>query len=293
MAFGERLGILVCAAFFVVPVIPATGSTIYSNAGNIVGAEQKCRVKENESLWEIAREFDIGINEISDANPGIDPIIPEAGTIVRIPTEWILPEVPIRRGIVINIPEFRLYYFPPDDPGKVLTFPVGVGDEGKDTPTGVYTVIEKIVNPAWYVPESIRKEKPELPKVVPPGPHNPMGSHALRLSLGTVLIHGTDRPWGIGTRSSHGCLRLYPEDIVRLFDLVRKGTRVTIVNQPVKVASQGGKVYVEVHRYEDTYYYNQIEQLLGDKGLLERVDFTKLDQALEEMSGMPVDITRQ
>jgi L,D-transpeptidase ErfK/SrfK len=210
---------------------------------------------------------------------------------VQIPTKWILPDVPIKKGIVINIPEYRLYFFPPEDPGEVTTFPVGVGDEGKDTPVGSYTVIEKIVNPPWYVPESVRRERPELPKIVPPGPDNPMGSRALRLSLKTMLIHGTDRPWGIGTRSSHGCIRLYEEDIVRLFSMVRRGTKVTIVNQPVKVAQKDGKVYVEVHRYEETDYLGRALRILGDKGLLERVDLTKLGQAVEAKSGVPVEVT--
>jgi len=292
MDFAERLAIAVCAAYLVLPVISAIGSPIYTDAHGIIGTEQRCEVKDNESLWEIARKFDIGINEISHANPGVDPIIPETGSIVRIPSKWILPDVPVRRGIVINIPEFRLYYFPSEDPGKVMTFPVGVGDEGKNTPVGSYSVIEKIVNPAWYVPESIRREKPELPRVVPPGPDNPMGSHALRLSLKTVLIHGTDRPWGIGTRSSHGCLRLYPEDIVLLFSMVRKGTKVTIVNQPIKVALRDGKVYMEVHRYEEIDYAGLAVRLLGNRGLLEMVDFIKLGRELEAMSGMPVDITQ-
>jgi L,D-transpeptidase ErfK/SrfK len=200
--------------------------------------------------------------------------------------------VPVTSGIVINLPEFRLYVFPSDNPGTVSTFPIGVGDLGKDTPVGTYTIIEKIINPPWVVPESIRKEKPELPKVVPPGPDNPMGSHALRLSLGTVLIHGTDRPWGIGLRSSHGCLRLYPEDIVRLFKIVNLGTRVTIVNQPVKIAVKDEKVFVEVHKYEYKDYQGQAIKLLRGKKLLAKVDMPKLTRALKEMKGLPVDITR-
>jgi len=117
--------------------------------------------------------------------------------------------------------------------------PIGIGDQGKETPVGTFTIIEKIIKPAWYVPESIRKEEPDLPAVVPPGPDNPMGSHALRLSNPTLLIHGTNRPWGIGMRSSHGCIRLYQEDISVLFGMVKRGTPVTIVDQPVKAAAGG------------------------------------------------------
>ncbi|HEX9023993.1 MAG TPA: L,D-transpeptidase family protein, partial [Geobacteraceae bacterium] len=200
----------ILAAAFCLLMPAAADSADYPYRGEMIGAEQQYRVKENESLWEIARRFDVGINEIGNANPALDPIIPPTGAAVDIPTAWILPDLLQYDGIVINIPEFRLFYFPQENRGGVLTFPVGIGDEGKDTPVGNYRVVEKIVSPAWYVPESIRREKPELPRVVPPGPDNPMGSHALRLSERTILIHGTDRPWGIGTRSSHGCLRLFP-----------------------------------------------------------------------------------
>ncbi len=293
MVHAKPAAVLLFVAFLLLPAIPAAASAFNADADGIIGAEQKCEVKEDESLWEIARKFDIGINGISHANPGVDPFIPKKGTVVRIPSEWILPDLSERNGIVINIPEFRLYYFPPKEPDKVVTFPVGVGDEGKNTPLGSYTVIEKIVNPPWNVPESIRKERPELPAVVPPGPDNPMGSRAIRLSKRTLLIHGTDRPWGIGTRSSHGCIRLFPEDIVNLYDMVKRGTRVVIVNQPVKVAVRGGKVYIEVHQYEDVDHAGLVLRIFVNKGLLERVDMAKLNLALKEKSGMPVEVTWQ
>jgi len=282
----------ICYAFLLLLLMTTCPASASPYADDIISANQDYTVNENESLLEIARKFDLGTNEIVNANPGVDAFIPGFGSIVRIPTIWILPEVPATAGIVINLPEFRLYVFPSDNPGTVLTFPIGIGDFGKDTPVGNFTIIEKIMNPAWVVPESIRKEKPELPKVVPPGPDNPMGSHALRLSLGTVLIHGTDRPWGIGLRSSHGCLRLYPEDIVRLFKIVNLGTRVSIVNQPVKIAVKDDKVFVEVHKYEDNNYQGQAIKLLKGKKLLAKVDMTKLNRALIEMKGLPVDITR-
>jgi L,D-transpeptidase ErfK/SrfK len=149
-----------------------------------------------------------------------------------------------------------------------------------------------MTNPAWHVPESIRSESAGLPKVVPPGPDNPMGSHALRLSLATILIHGTNRPWGIGRRSSHGCLRLYPEDIVKLFELVPTGVRVTIVNQPIKVGARGGQVFVEAHRYDSEECSVSVAMhLLADKHLLAGTDFSKLQRAIEELKGVPVDIT--
>lgn len=279
-------------SFFLVFAALDLGFAPLPYANDIIGVVQKYKVEKNESLLEIARKFDIGMNGIIDANPGVDPIIPETGREVEIPTAWILPDVPSGTGIVINIPEYRLFFFTPGNAGDVLTFPISVGDQDRDTPTGTYKIIEKIVNPAWHVPESIRKERPELPRIVPPGPDNPLGSHAMRLSLRNILIHGTDRPWGIGTRSSHGCLRLYSEDIVRLFEVVPLGTRVTIVNQPLKVAHKQDKVFVEAHRYKDEVDIYSALRILAVKNLLERVDTDKLIDALNKMKGIPVDITR-
>jgi L,D-transpeptidase ErfK/SrfK len=267
-------------------------ANLYLHSSHIIGTACRYKVKKNETLLEIARIFGLGYNSIVDANPGIDPFIPPPGSDISIPTAWVLPDAPIRKSIVINLPELRLYYFPGRHSDSVTTFPLGVGDEGKDTPLGKYTVIKRIVAPAWHVPESIRKKNTVLPKIVPPGPDNPMGSHALRLSRGAILIHGTDKPWGIGRRSSHGCLRLYPEDIVKLFPLVSIGTPVIIVNQPVKAALRGGKVFLEVHRYEGVDYINQARKVLNSKKLLNRIDDGKLKRALLEKTGLPVDITK-
>ena len=140
----------------------------------------------------------------------------------------------------------RLYQFP-RAAGAPMMFPVGVGSEGWTTPVGTFSVIQKQVNPRWYPPASIRREEPDLPAMVPPGPDNPLGTHALRLSKGSILIHGTDKPFGVGRKASHGCLRLYPEDIPLLFERVPVGTQVTIVREPVKVGVRAGRVYVEVH----------------------------------------------
>lgn len=271
---------------------PAFSAGTLPYAGGFIGELQQYKVRDNESLVEIARKFDLGFNSIVAANPGVDPIVPKIGTLITIPSAWILPDVPTRPAIVINIPEFRLYYFPKKTTGKILTFPLGIGDEGKDTPTGTFTVIEKIPNPTWHVPNSIRAQKAGLPKVVPPGPNNPMGSHALRLSLSSVLIHGTNRPWGIGRRSSHGCLRLYPEDIVRLYQLIPKGMRVIIVNKPVKIGTKGKRVFVEVHKYAgEEVNVGQVMHLLADRNLVGKIDFAKLISAVDEKKGMPMDIT--
>lgn len=261
--------------------------------GTIIGRQRTYLIKPDESLLEIARRNDIGIEAISAANPGVDPFIPDPGSLILLPTEWILPEASIRKGIVVNIAEMRLFVFSHDHPQTVTTFPIGIGDEGKETPAGTFTVIEKIRDPAWYVPESIRLERPELPAVVPPGPDNPLGSHALRLSKPTVLIHGTNRPWGIGARVSHGCIRLYQEDISLLFGMIRRGTRVSIVDQPVKVAAKGNRIYLQVHDYEDGRdLYREALKVLEAKNLASRVDLEKTQKACRERTGLLVDVSR-
>jgi L,D-transpeptidase ErfK/SrfK len=289
-----RVALIICALSIATVLSPAANLPHKDEIlkDEILGELQQYRVRENESLVEIARRFDLGYNAIVAANPGVDPFIPQAGTLIAIPTAWILPDVSARPAIVVNLPEYRLYYLPKRSSGEVVTFPLGIGDEGTDTPLGNYTVTEKIAGPAWHVPESIRAKERHLPKVVPPGPDNPLGSHALRLSRASVLIHGTNRPWGIGRRSSHGCLRLYPEDIVRLYRLISEGMRVIIVNQPIKVSGKGLRVIVEVHPYEpEESSVGQVMQMLADKELLGMADFTKLIRAIEEKRGVPVDVT--
>jgi L,D-transpeptidase ErfK/SrfK len=263
----------------------------YAADSDVVGNLYRHTVKKGESLIEIARMFDLGYNEIMGANPDVDPFLPPVGLSVRIPMTWIVPDVPDRKGIVINIAEMRLYFFLGKDTNLMTTFPIGVGDEGKETPLGQFRIIQKIVNPAWYPPKSIREERPEVPRVVPPGPDNPLGTHALRLSMPSVLIHGTNKPWAVGRRATHGCLRLYPEDIPRLFRLVNKGERVTIVRQPVKVGVRQNRVFMEVHNDGNIYYLREAVKALGRKGLLGRIDRDKMMRALKEKSGIPVDIT--
>jgi len=267
----------------------------YTKNNTVVGSLKGYIVKNDESLIEIARKFKLGYNEIADANPDIDPFVPGNGTSVAIPSFWILPDVKSYEGIVINLSEMRLYYFFKRRSSKlVATFPVGIGSEGNDTPTGEFKIVEKIVKPRWRVPESIRKEKPNLPAVVPSGPDNPLGSHALRLSLGSYLIHGTNRPWGVGRRASHGCIRLYPEDIPKLFKLAPNGVRVTIVRQPVKVGVKNNKVFIEVHKddYHKKLKYSEMAvKLLKRENLLEGVDTEKLNAAIKGKKGVPVEIS--
>jgi L,D-transpeptidase ErfK/SrfK len=282
--------------FFLPGFAAGAEAYLYDKKHEVIGQIGRYTVKANESLYEVARTYKTGFNKIVAANPSIDPYVPGEGTSLILPTSVILPDTARMPGIVINLSEMRLYYFfrrNMRDPVK--TYPIGIGDEGTDTPLGTFRVVEKIENPSWYVPASIRKEKPELPAVVPPGPDNPMGSHALRLSRTTILIHGTDVPWGIGRRVSHGCIRLYPEDIAELFRLVKVNTRVTIVQQPVKVGVSSGHVFVEVNEDDDlgSYdYFGEAKTLLEKKGLLDKININKLTKAVKEKRGYPIDISR-
>jgi L,D-transpeptidase ErfK/SrfK len=248
-------------------------------------------VAPGESLIEMARQYDLGFNEIDEANPGLDAFVPTPGATVSIPTAWILPRVAKPGTLTVNLSEMRLYHFPRS--GVPMTFPVGVGSEGWTTPVGTFTVIQKQVNPRWYPPASIRREEPDLPAMVPPGPDNPLGTHALRLSRGSILIHGTDTPFAVGRKASHGCLRLYPEDIPVLYERVPVGTRVTIVREPVKVGVRAGRVHVEVHVDDDARIDNLAEakRLLAKRGLLGSTDPKKLGAAVQESRGVPVDIS--
>jgi len=288
--------LFLCTFLIFVFMVSSSGAEVYSFSkdNSVISFIKTHKVAEGESLIEIARNFDLGYNEIVDANPNFDPFIPGTGISVKIPASWVLPELVSYDGIVINLSEMRLYYFfTQKGSNLVRTFPIGIGDEGTDTPTGKFRVIEKLVKPSWHVPESIKKEKPELPKVVPPGPDNPLGSHALRLSLSSILIHGTNKPWGVGRRVSHGCIRLYPEDIPKLFQLVPHGAKVVIVRQPVKVGLKNSKVYIEVHKDDSlsTGYFNEAVNLLRKKNLLKIVNTEKLYRAIIEKSGIPVEIS--
>jgi L,D-transpeptidase ErfK/SrfK len=251
-------------------------------------------VQEGESLIEIARWHNVGFNAIEAANPGVDAFIPDEGTRVVIPTRFVIPRAAAPGAVTVNLSEMRLYYWPPGRArGAIVAFPVGVGMEGWHTPLGTFSVIAKTANPTWYPPASIRREDPEIPAQVPPGPDNPLGTHALRLSEGSILIHGTDEPYGIGRKASHGCIRLYPEDIPRLFELVPVKTRVTIVREPVKVGVRQGRVYVEVHDDPDTSLdvRKELTRLLTKRGLAGRVDKGRLERVIEERRGIPVDVS--
>jgi L,D-transpeptidase ErfK/SrfK len=220
---------------------------------DVVGTVQIVRARDEDTLLDIARRFNVGYEEIVSANPGVDPWLPKAGTEVVIPTEFVLPDTK-REGIVINLAAMRLFYFPkakPGEPQKVITHPIGIGRVGWRTPEGNTKIVSKTEAPTWTPTPAIRKEHAAdgdpLPKVVPPGPDNPMGSHVLKLGWPEYAIHGTDKPTSIGLRGTHGCLRLYPEDIVGVYDAVPVGAPVTVVNQPSLVGWRGDTLVMQTY----------------------------------------------
>jgi L,D-transpeptidase ErfK/SrfK len=258
----------------------------------VVGAAGEHVVAPGESLVELALAYDVGFNEMAAANPLLDPLVPTPGAAAVVPSSWILPRASASGALVVNLSEMR-HYFIPSGPVAPVTFPIGGPAEPDATPLGTLTVVEKIVAPTWFPPPSIREEDPELPASVPPGPDNPLGSHALRLSSRTIMIHGTTRPFGIGRSVSHGCLRLYPEDIARLFEVVPVGTPVAIVREPVKVGLRDGRVLVEVH--EDAVAgldpLDEAVRLLSERLLLHLVDLEALARTAQAGTGLPVDVT--
>ncbi len=222
-------------------------------AEHIIGELQTVAANQDETLFDVAMRHDLGYEEIVAANPGIDPWLPQQDAWITLPTQFILPAAP-RRGIVINLPEMRLYYYPKSKPAEqavVITYPISIGSEGRNLPMGISKIGEKRVKPSWRVPESIRaehaKEGDPLPAVIPPGPDNPLGKYYMRLDTSSYLIHGTNRPFSIGMRVSHGCIRLYPDDIESLFPLVPTDTQVNIINQPFKAGWRKDALYVEAH----------------------------------------------
>ena len=220
----------------------------------VVGEPQIILSRWEDTFPDIARAYGLGYDELVAANPGVDPWLPGEGSAILLPTQYILPTGP-REGLVLNVAAKRLFYFPPAAEGeaaRVVTFPIGIGRVGWDTPLGNTSVIGKATDPSWHVPTSVREEHARrgdpLPAVVAPGPDNPLGRHALRLQMPSYLIHGTNKPYGVGMRVSHGCIRLYPENIEQLYALVDVGESVVIVNQPYLAASYEGELYVEAHK---------------------------------------------
>ena len=271
--------------------------------GDILGEMREYYTWTSDTLLDIARGEDLGLINLMSANPGVDPWLPGRGTRIVLPTAHILPDAP-RRGVVINIAELRLYLYAEN--GSVWSFSIGVGRDGFSTPLGQTKVVRKKDNPTWYPTAAKRAEDPEVPAVVPPGPDNPMGEHALYLGWPTYAVHGTNQPWAVGRRVTRGCIRLYPEDIAWVFQQVPVGTPVTVVDQPVKLGRRNGEVFIEVHpslkqvdqieekgRAEPDPLTDQTDTILAFAGdVIPRLDWEVVNRALAERRGYPIQITK-
>lgn len=265
------------------------------------------RAEYEDTFVHLARDYKLGYVEMRAANPEVDPWIPGAGRKLILPARHILPDAP-RKGIVINLPEMRLYAYVNGDEAPT-TYPIGIGREGLDTPLGKTKIVRKVEGPTWRPTPRMRAEKPELPEVVEPGPENPMGTHALYLGWPQYAIHGTNRPFGIGRRISSGCIRLYPEDTIALYNMIPVGTQVTVVNQPLKLAWIDDELYLEAH--PDIEQAIQMEETgevlsfpkLTDKDMAEiikaagpykdKLRWPAIRTAIRERRGYPIAIARR
>ncbi|WP_432474058.1 L,D-transpeptidase family protein [Amphritea sp. HPY] len=280
------------------------GVYVLPQGDGLVGAVSYIRTEYSDTLPDIARLYDIGYDEITRANPKVDIWLPGKGTRVVIPQLFVLPATP-KRGLTLNLAERRIYYFPrseDSDTKWVMTFPVGIGREGWQTPIGPARVVDKTAQPAWTPPQSIRDESLQqgiiLPDHVPPGPDNPLGEYAIRLSLPGYLLHGTNKPYGIGMRVSHGCIRLYPEDIEVLFNYVALNTPVWIVDQSDKIGWRGDFLYLESHpvaygrsRYHELELIAEIERVVGEEPV--ELDWSLVEQVHRRADGVPTLVGRR
>jgi L,D-transpeptidase ErfK/SrfK len=267
---------------------------------DVIGQTSIHVASEHDTLIDLAQTYRVGFIELRAANPGMNAWVPGEGTTITLPTMHVVPEGP-RRGIVINLADMRLYHFRPGQ--EAASYPIGIGQEGWETPLGITTVVAKRFNPTWFPPPSIRRERPELPSAIAPGPNNPLGSRALYLGFESYLVHGTNRPAGVGRYISHGCIRMYEEDVRNLYDATEIGTPVAIVYQAVKVGWLDGSLYLEVHptreqaaEIEDAGVFTPAPELgvltrILDSGIdMWNVDWDAVGRILKERRGMPVKI---
>ncbi len=268
---------------------------------NIVGALATVNARENDTLSDFARHYGLGYNDITLANAGLEPWSLANSQQVLLPLRFILPEAP-HDGIVLNLANMRLFYYPKAQPNTLLTYPAGVGRQGWNTPLGLTQITAKKANPDWIVPESIKREHLEkgdaLPSVVHAGPDNPLGHYALALGFSSILIHGTNKPYGIGMQVSHGCVQLYPEDIESLFNHVAVGTPVRIVHQPYLTAWDGDMLYLEAHpplekwAHQEKQLRNELLKKLGKIAAEKNaaLDWNKVERILQRADGIPTPI---
>jgi L,D-transpeptidase ErfK/SrfK len=278
-----------------------------ANGDNVVGYVTTAVAGRDDTLLDVGRRYGVGYEEIISANPGVDPWLPGEGTEVLIPSRFVLPDAP-REAIVVNLPEHRLYYYPPakaGEPRVVRTYPISTGKMDWKTPLGVTRIVTKQERPNWYPPPSVLAEHEAkgdpLPKVVPPGPDNPLGEYAMRLGIpgGAYLIHGTNRPAGVGMQVTHGCIRMFPEDIAEFFQLVSVNTKVNLIDQPTKLGWLRGTLYVERHPLleggdassETTAGDIQAMIVAATDGRPVTVDWQGVEHALHDQSGVPAPVT--
>jgi len=304
MSMSYRVGFALCAVLLGGSPAWATVYELPADGSSVVGADEHIKSTYQDTLLDIARRYSLGYEEIIRANPGTDMWIPGEGKDILLPGERILPPGP-RDGIVVNLPEHRLYYYPKprkNEKPVVITFPVSIGKMDWHTPLGQTHVSQKIKNPTWYPPESVRKEHEAngdpIPKIVKAGPDNPLGDFAMRLAVGdgTYMIHGTNNPRAVGMAITHGCIRMYPEDVASLFPLIPVGTKVYLINEPVKTAYVDGRLLLEVHPPVDAQGQStdpnmellsqMLDKALGDTTAAIHWDFAR--EALQAATGMPV-----
>ncbi|MGD8242683.1 MAG: L,D-transpeptidase family protein [Desulfobacterales bacterium] len=286
------------------PVVPADAvernDFVVEKDNDVIGRLAIVRLGKDDTLPDIARHFSLGINTVSAANPGIDIWVPEAGERIFLPLSFILPDTR-RKGIVINLAAMRLFHYRGNGERlSVSTYPVGVGTAERPTPMGRMYISRKKFRPTWYVPASIaedhRQKGDPLPPAVPPGPLNPLGEHALYLSRSTYLIHGTNKPASIGLRATNGCIRLYPEDVERLFENTPVKTPVKIINQPYLVGQRDGIVYLEAHPPFEKSGTASWKKIFAQLKKIEKhsgnaLDWKKVKEVVLEARGYPLPIS--
>jgi L,D-transpeptidase ErfK/SrfK len=294
--------LLASLSFGCAGIAHATVYPLPQNDNPVVGGDQTVVTVYEDTLYDLARRFSLGSEEMIRVNPGVDPWIPGAGKTLVVPNTHILPPGP-REGIVVNLPEHRLYYYPKPKRGEmpqVITYPVSIGKMDWRTPLGLTHVIQKIKNPVWYPPESVRKEHAAagdpLPPKVPSGPDNPLGLFAMRLAAGngTYLIHGTNNPIAVGLAVTHGCIRMYPDDVEALFPLVPVGTPVRLINEPLKVVWVDGELLLEAHPPVDAegqsfepdldQFSDLLQKAVGDKTVAIHWDYAR--EVLQKANGV-------
>ncbi|MAS81280.1 MAG: peptigoglycan-binding protein LysM [Legionellales bacterium] len=308
----KQMNLFTKVAFLLVFVVYSISSAqavryvLVEASDTLIGEVIRVKADQSETLLDIARRNGFGYQDMKLVNPDVNIWLPNDGEEITLPAQFILPVAPME-GIVLNVPEMRLYYYPPKVKNKsqeVITYPLGIGREGWNTPYMKTKVIEKKVRPNWYPPESIRKEHNAagdfLPKIVKAGVDNPLGAFAMRLGNPNYLIHGTNKPYGIGMRVSHGCIRLYPEDIEALFSEVTLKTPVNIINQPYKIGIKNNIIYLEAHPFLDEdvdKYENNLTSVVAliidvSKDKEYELDWTAAFDAINKPTGLPIAVGR-